>query len=110
MVAMIWQWIWWFLLIQKQSLWCNMQIKITHEIAKEVFKQNPKALEMIAKNLDGFVWVSLMSDEALKSDAQNRLFHGLLSIFWDSGCSSFLSYDELRRYYKKNGWFNRIQI
>jgi len=78
-----------------------MQTKVNRETAKELFKLNPKALEMIAKCTDDFMFVSLMTAEQMKSDAQNRLFHGLLSCFWDSGCSSFATFDELRRYYKK---------
>lgn len=37
---------------------------------------------------------------AYKSGEQNRLFHKFLGIFWDSGCSSFNDYDELRDWYK----------
>ena len=45
--------------------------------------------------------ISFMTDLVFKSNEQNSLFHSLLSVFWDSGCSSFISYDDLRRYYKK---------
>ena len=37
----------------------------------------------------------------IHSDNQNKSFHKLLEIFNASGCSSFLSYEELRNYYKK---------
>lgn len=39
--------------------------------------------------------------DSFKSNKQNSLFHGLLSLYWDSGCSSFISYDEMREHYKK---------
>lgn len=37
----------------------------------------------------------------LKTDNQNKTFHKLLNIYWLSGCSSFLSYEELRLHYKR---------
>ena len=77
-----------------------MQTKLNRETAKELFKLNPKALEMIAKCTDDFMFISLMTAEQMKSDAQNRLFHGLLSCFWDSGCSSFASPFDMKLYYK----------
>jgi len=77
-----------------------MQTKVNRETAKELFKLNPKALEMIAKCTDDFMFVSLMTAEQMKSDAQNRLFHGLLSCFWDSGCSSFDNPFDMKLYYK----------
>lgn len=36
-----------------------------------------------------------------KTEPQNKTFHKLLNIFWLSGCSSFISYDELRLHYKR---------
>lgn len=43
----------------------------------------------------------IMTKEAYKSRKQNSLFHGLLTCFWLSGCSSFNDIEELRDYYKK---------
>ena len=37
----------------------------------------------------------------IKTDPQNKTFHKLLNIYWLSGCSSFISYDELRLHYKR---------
>lgn len=36
-----------------------------------------------------------------KTEQQNKTFHKLLNIYWLSGCSSFISYDELRLHYKR---------
>lgn len=36
-----------------------------------------------------------------KTESQNKTFHKLLNIYWLSGCSSFISYDELRLHYKR---------
>lgn len=36
-----------------------------------------------------------------KTEPQNKTFHKLLNIYWLSGCSSFISYDELRLHYKR---------
>jgi len=36
-----------------------------------------------------------------KSINQNSVFHKLLEIYWESGVSSFISYEALRDYYKK---------
>ena len=38
-----------------------------------------------------------------KTESQNKTFHKLLNIYWLSGCSSFISYDELRLHYKRIG-------
>lgn len=53
--------------------------------------------------LDDFdcVEMEVFSEKQYKSLKQNALFHSLISCFWRSGCSSFASYDDLRRYYKR---------
>ena len=45
--------------------------------------------------------LEILSETEYKTKKQNNLFHGLLECFWDSGCSSFTDYDELRCYYKR---------
>lgn len=45
--------------------------------------------------------LSISTPEAFKTAEQNKLFHSLLQAFWESGCSSFESYDDLRLHYKE---------
>lgn len=45
--------------------------------------------------------VTIKGFESWKSDKQNRTFHKLLELFWDSGCSSHLCYEAMRRKFKE---------
>jgi len=47
------------------------------------------------------LYIVVRSKTSWKSNRQNRLFHGLLTIFWESGCASFADYDDMRGYYKR---------
>lgn len=76
-------------------------MKISKEKALEIFKDYSEAIERINKIKDDFVFLDIMGKEQYKSNKQNRLFHALLSCFWESGCSSFGNYDDLRLYYKR---------
>ena len=49
---------------------------------------------------DDFAYVEILNEKQYKSRQQNALFHSLLSCFWDSGCSSFESYKNMRFHYK----------
>lgn len=49
---------------------------------------------------DDFAYVEILTEKQYKSRQQNNLFHSLLSCFWDSGCSSFESYKNMRFHYK----------
>ena len=75
-------------------------MKLTKEQAREVFKEFPQALARIEK-IQGDIYFDLQSKTVYKSNKQNNLFHSLLECFWESGCSSFGDYDDLRNYYKR---------
>lgn len=59
----------------------------------------------LRKKIKGYKGDDLVCDVmtygAYKSRKQNSLFHGLLTCFWLSGCSSFEDIEALRDYYKK---------
>lgn len=46
---------------------------------------------------------------SFKSRKQNSLFHGLLGMLWESGCSSYLGYDDMRKHYKKLAGLIKIE-
>ena len=48
------------------------------------------------------VYVDLLTKQQYKNAKQNKTFHALLDCFWKSGCSSFMSKDEMRFYYKRS--------
>lgn len=75
-------------------------MKLSKEQAREVFKDYPSVLARIEK-IQGDIYFDLQSKTVYKSNKQNNLFHSLLQCFWESGCSSFGDYDELRNYYKR---------
>jgi hypothetical protein len=50
---------------------------------------------------DKTYYLHLRDEIKYKTKQQNKLFHSLLQAFWESNCSSFLSYDELRNHYKR---------
>lgn len=47
-----------------------------------------------------FGYVEVLTEKQFKSRQQNNLFHSLLKCFWDSKCSSFESYKNMRFHYK----------
>lgn len=73
--------------------------------AKSYLMERFAGNEAVLKRLDALkkdtVCVKFMTPEAAKTDEQNRLFHALLNVFWDSGCSSFVDIDDMRLYYKR---------
>lgn len=48
------------------------------------------------------VYVDFLTKQQYKNAKQNKTFHALLDCFWNSGCSSFMSKDEMRFYYKRS--------
>jgi hypothetical protein len=50
---------------------------------------------------DKIYYLAIQEEEKYKTDRQNKLFHALLQAYWESNCSSFLSYDDLRNHYKR---------
>lgn len=75
------------------------EISRTH--ALELFKPYREIIRKLNKMKSEYVCIDVCSKQTLKSREQNNLFHGLLQCFWESGCSSFNDYDELRTYYKR---------
>lgn len=49
---------------------------------------------------DEYGYIEVITDKQYKSKKQNRLFHALIDCFWESGCSSFESKQQLRWHYK----------
>lgn len=76
-------------------------MQITKEYASKLFANFPAAIKQLEHISGDMVYFDLHSKESYKSNKQNRLFHSLLSCFWESGCASFGNYDELRLYYKR---------
>lgn len=76
-------------------------MKLTKESALDLFKQYPAACDYIAAIKGKFAFVTIQSETSYKTTQQNSTFHCLLSCFWQSGCSSFADYDQLRLYYKR---------
>jgi len=52
------------------------------------------------ERLNGKKCVVTIENADTKSQAQNKAFHSLAQCFWDSGCSSFDNFDELKAHYK----------
>ncbi|MCM1497237.1 MAG: hypothetical protein NC124_02105 [Clostridium sp.] len=71
-------------------------MKVSHERAFALFGDIPEL-----SKIKGKVYISLMDENSYKTNSQNRLFHGLLDVFWRSGCSSFESYEDMRVHYKQ---------
>lgn len=46
-------------------------------------------------------YIEILTEHQFKTKSQNKLFHALLDCFWDSGCSSFISKQEMRWHYKQ---------
>lgn len=65
------------------------------------YADKPYMQEQIAAIKGDVVYSEFMDGKKYKSNQQNRLFHGLLTCFWLSHCSSFASYDDMRRHYKR---------
>lgn len=49
----------------------------------------------------GYVQVILKAPESPATEAQNRMFHGLLGLYWKSGIHSFDTYEDMRNTVKK---------
>lgn len=76
-------------------------MKFAKYYLEKVFAGNQAVLNRLSKIKGEYAEIDIMSEEAYKTYKQNRLFHALLNIFWDSGCSSYLSYDDMRLSYKR---------
>jgi hypothetical protein len=76
-------------------------LELSVKYLKDLFKVHPEAIRRLDKLKAEYVCVDFISKQTLKSREQNNLFHSLLQCFWESGCSSFNDYDELRTYYKR---------
>jgi hypothetical protein len=76
-------------------------LELSVKYLKTLFKEHPEAIKKLDKLKADYVCVDFITKQTLKSREQNNLFHSLLQCFWESGCSSFNDYDELRTYYKR---------
>ena len=76
-------------------------LELSKTYLKDLFKAHPEALRKLDKLKADYICVDFISKQTLKSREQNNLFHSLIQCFWESGCSSFNDYDELRTYYKR---------
>lgn len=76
-------------------------LELSVKYLKTLFKEHPEAIKKLDKLKAEYVCVDFITKQTLKSREQNNLFHSLLQCFWESGCSSFNDYDELRTYYKR---------
>jgi hypothetical protein len=76
-------------------------LELSVKYLKTLFKDHPEAIKKLDKLKAEYVCVDFITKQTLKSREQNNLFHSLLQCFWESGCSSFNDYDELRTYYKR---------
>jgi hypothetical protein len=79
--------------IQSQSMLETALMEIRNEIIEPQHPYNTIANKTY--------FLTLETEVKQKTNNQNRLFHGLLQAFWESGMSSFLSYEDLRDYYKR---------
>lgn len=70
-----------------------------NNIGEETSNIKNKLSELISEQKE--VYVDFLTKQQYKSSKQNKTFHALLDCFWKSGCSSFISKDEMRFYYKR---------
>lgn len=76
----------------------------------QALKLIPELTREISRKAGNYINIIIMSDEQLKSNKQNNLFHGLLQCFFDSDCSSFESLEDMRNHYKEiAGLIKRIK-
>lgn len=71
-----------------------------NNIGEETFNIKSKLSELLSEQKE--VYVDFLTKQQYKSSKQNKTFHALLDCFWKSGCSSFISKDEMRFYYKRS--------
>lgn len=77
-----------------------MMILVTkNNIDEESMNIKNKLSELLSGQKE--VYVDFLTKQQYKSSKQNKTFHALLDCFWKSGCSSFVSKDEMRFYYKR---------
>lgn len=76
-------------------------MKILKEKAFELLGNYPECRIKLEKIKDDYVYIEVLSQQRYKTLRQNSLFHSLLTVFWKSGCSSYISYDEMRLAYKR---------
>ena len=70
-----------------------------NNIGEETSNIKSKLSELLSEQKE--VYVEFLTKQQYKSSKQNKTFHALLDCFWKSGCSSFISKDEMRFYYKR---------
>lgn len=72
---------------------------------KTIIKNYSELVEVFKKLKDkiekDYFLIDVIEDKKIKTYLQNSTFHSLLQAFWESGCSSFNNYEDLRNYYKR---------
>ena len=76
-------------------------IPITRNNVEEKLPEVREKIEAILSE-EKEVYVDFLTKQQYKNAKQNKTFHALLDCFWKSGCSSFMSKDEMRFYYKRS--------
>ena len=77
-------------------------IPITKNNIEEKLSEARTAIESMLDD-ERVIYIELLNPKQYKSRKQNSTFHSLLDCFWDSGCSSFISPNDMRFSYKKAG-------
>lgn len=75
-------------------------ISITKNNISEKLSEIEEELNRVLED-ESIVYADFITNKQYKSRKQNNTFHALLDCFWKSGCSSFISKDEMRFYYKR---------
>ena len=76
-------------------------IPITRNNIEEKLPEIREKIETVLSE-EKEVYVDFLTKQQYKSRKQNNTFHALLGCFWKSGCSSFVSQNEMRFYYKRS--------
>jgi hypothetical protein len=69
---------------------------IAAELKEQYLAQEPTANGQTRQP----IFVKFFSPTAFKSHKQNALFHSLLGIYWESGCSSYRDPEDMRGHFK----------
>lgn len=76
-------------------------IPVTRKNIEEKLPEIREKIETVLSE-EKEVYVDFLTKQQYKSSKQNKTFHALLDCFWKSGCSSFISKDEMRFHYKRS--------
>ena len=71
--------------------------EIAKNLVEEYFAQKPSAKTGARDD----IIVSFTTPKKFKTNKQNALFHSLLTVYFESGMSSYRDYDDMRSHFKK---------